>query len=61
MTVAPASCTGCASTARHYDVAAVWRPYATDMSTVAVASAGHFLAEEAPATTAAAALTRFLR
>lgn len=45
---------------RHYDVAAVWRSYATDMSTTAIASAGHFLAEEAPAATAAA-LTKFLR
>ena len=59
--MAPASCAGCASTARRYDVAAAWRPYATDMSTAAVASAGHLLAEEAPATTAAAALPRFLR
>jgi haloacetate dehalogenase len=39
---------------RHYDVAAVWRSYATDVSAVAVASAGHFLAEEAPAATTAA-------
>ncbi|MGN9841297.1 alpha/beta hydrolase [Nonomuraea sp. H19] len=45
---------------RHYDVAAVWRSYATDMSTAAVAASGHFLAEEAPAATAAA-LTQFLR
>lgn len=45
---------------RHYDVAAVWRSYATDMSTAAVASSGHFLAEEAPAATADA-LTQFLR
>ncbi|WP_051810003.1 alpha/beta hydrolase [Actinoplanes subtropicus] len=45
---------------RHYDVAAVWQSYATDVSTTAIASAGHFLAEEAPAATAAA-LSQFLR
>jgi haloacetate dehalogenase len=45
---------------RHDDVAAVWRSYATDVSATAIASAGHFLAEEAPEATAAA-LIRFLR
>jgi len=45
---------------RHYDVADVWQSYATHISTTAVASSGHFLAEEAPAATAAA-LTQFLR
>ncbi|MEJ3747830.1 alpha/beta hydrolase [Actinomycetes bacterium KLBMP 9797] len=45
---------------RHYDVAAVWQAYATDVSTNAITSAGHFLAEEAPAATAAA-LSQFLR
>jgi hypothetical protein len=45
---------------RHYDVAAVWRPYATDRSTTAITSAGNFLAEDAPVATAAA-LTQFLR
>lgn len=44
---------------RHYDVADVWRSYATDVSTTAVADSGHFLAEEAPTATAAA-LSRFL-
>ena len=44
---------------RNYDVAAVWRSYATDVSTAAVVGSGHFLAEEAPAATTAA-LTRFL-
>lgn len=44
---------------RHYDVAAVWQSYATDVSTTAITSAGHFFAEEAP--TATAALSRFLR
>lgn len=37
---------------RHYDVAAVWQSYATDVSTTAIARSGHFLAEEAPAATA---------
>ena len=45
---------------RHYDPAAVWRSYATDVSTTAIASSAHFLAEEAPAATAAA-LTQFLQ
>jgi haloacetate dehalogenase len=45
---------------RHYDVAAIWQSYATQVSTTAIASAGHFLAEEAPAATAAA-LSKFLR
>jgi haloacetate dehalogenase len=44
---------------RHYDVAAVWQAYATDVTTTAIASVGHFLAEEAPTATAAA-LTQFL-
>jgi haloacetate dehalogenase len=45
---------------RNYDVAAVWQSYATDVSTNAITSGGHFLAEEAPAATTAA-LTQFLR
>lgn len=44
---------------RHYDVAAVWQSYAADVNATAITSAGHFLAEEAPAATAEA-LAQFL-
>ena len=44
---------------RHYDVPAVWKSYAADVSAMAIAGSGHFLAEEAPEATTAA-LTQFL-
>ncbi len=44
---------------RHYDVAGVWRDYATDVRGAVTVDAGHFVAEEAPAPTLAA-LTGFL-
>jgi len=44
---------------RQYDVPAVWESYAANVSTMAIAGSGHFLAEEAPEATAAA-LTQFL-
>jgi pimeloyl-ACP methyl ester carboxylesterase len=44
---------------QRYDAAAVWKSYATNVSTRAVTGSGHFLPEEKPAATAAA-LTQFL-
>ena len=44
---------------QNYDVAGVWRKYATDVRTAVAVDAGHFVAEEAPAATLAA-LSQFL-
>ncbi|HST84368.1 MAG TPA: alpha/beta hydrolase [Kineosporiaceae bacterium] len=45
---------------RHYDPAAVWNSYATNIFTTAIPGSGHFLAEEAPVATTAA-LAQFLQ